>query len=84
LRDFILNWRPAKRRALPPMTTDELAEVHETQRQVTRLKDATSHRHSLRIGTPEYDAAVRAEERLMLALWHRLEVAPKSSLPPPK
>jgi hypothetical protein len=61
------------------MTTDE---INETQRQVDLLKVATKHRHSLAIGTAEYDAAVKAEDRLVSALWHRLDAAPKSSMPP--
>jgi hypothetical protein len=64
------------------MTTDELADLNETQRQVNRLKVATKHRHSLAHGTPEYDAAVKAEERLVSNLWRRLEAAPKLSSTP--
>jgi hypothetical protein len=64
------------------MTTDEVAEVTETQRQLDRLQDATRLRHSLATGTPEYDAAVEVEEHLVAALWHRLESAPRTNVPP--
>jgi hypothetical protein len=64
------------------MTTDEAAGVGETQRQLVRLRDATRLRHSLATGTPEYDAAFRAEERLVLALWRGLEAPQDTSRPP--
>lgn len=63
------------------MTTDE-KEAAETLGQVKRLRVATRHRHSLANGTPEYHAAVLAEERLVSALWQRVEAARKPSLPP--
>jgi hypothetical protein len=61
------------------MTTDNVARVAETQRQLVGLRDATRLRHSLATGTPEYDAAFRAEERLVVALWRRLEVSQEPS-----
>ena len=65
------------------MTTDEEEEeAAETLGHVNRLRVATRHRHSLAIGTPEHDAAVLDEERLMVALWHRGEAVRKSSPPP--
>ncbi|MEA2546180.1 MAG: hypothetical protein QOI09_1453 [Chloroflexota bacterium] len=63
------------------MTTDE-EEAAETLGHVNRLRVATRHRHSLATGTPEYDAAVLAEERLVLALWHRGDAVRKASPPP--
>jgi hypothetical protein len=62
------------------MANDERAEVAETRRQVDRLQEATRRRHTLTNGTPEYDAAMDVEERLLLALWHRLEGAPRPGL----
>jgi len=58
------------------MSTDELAEVDETRQQLDRLQDATRHRHSLVPGTPKYEIAFQAEERLLLEVWHVLEGNP--------
>jgi hypothetical protein len=64
------------------MTSDD-EEAAETLGHVNRLRAATRHRHSLAVGTPEHDAAVLAEERLVVALWHRGEAVRKSSPRPP-
>ena len=62
------------------MTTDEEEEqAAETLGHVNRLRVATRHRHNLAPGTPEYDAAVQVEERLVAALWHRRKAVGKSS-----
>jgi hypothetical protein len=76
VRDFILNAREPGQRGFASMSTDGLAEVDETRRQLDRLKDATRHRHALVPGTPEYEIAFQAEERLLLELWHVLEGIP--------
>ena len=64
------------------MTIDEVAGMAEIQRQLGRLRDATKLRHGLATGTPEYDAAFRAEQGLVVALWRRLEAPQDASRPP--
>lgn len=43
--------------------------VEEIRRQVAALTDASTQRHRLQRGTPEYEAALETEERLADRVW---------------
>ncbi len=55
-----------------PATRTDVDQFADTRREIKELSDASTHRHRLRYGTPEYDAALETEERLVSRIWRRL------------
>jgi hypothetical protein len=55
-----------------PAARADFDQVTETRRQVKELTDASTSRHRLKPGTPEYATALENEERLVTRIWRRL------------
>jgi len=55
-----------------PAAKADLDQIAETRQQIQELTDASTQRHGLRRGTPEYDRALEDEERLVTRIWRRL------------
>ena len=55
-----------------PATGTDRDQFAETRREIRELSDAWTRRHRLRYGTPEYDAALETEQRLVSRIWRRL------------
>ena len=49
-----------------------LDQFAETKQQIQELTAASTQRHGLRRGTPEYAKALEDEERLVRRIWRRL------------
>lgn len=52
-----------------PIGRADVDDVEEIRRQVSALTDASTQRHRLMRGTPEYDAALDTELRLADRVW---------------
>lgn len=52
-----------------PIGRAEVDDVEEIRREVSALTDASTERHRLTRGTPEYDAALDTELRLVDRVW---------------
>jgi hypothetical protein len=50
----------------------DLEQIAPTRLEIKELTEAWASRHRLDRGTPEYDAALETEDRLLTRIWRRL------------
>jgi hypothetical protein len=60
----------------------DLDEIAKTQRDLDELGEVWAGRHRLDRGSPEYLAALKAEDRLLTRIWRRLRAPSSSSRTP--